>query len=64
MAGDRLLGDFFTAIHGAEPASCGDAIDEYRELAMLAHAWERGSLEPKAVEGATGQVEDAAVSGH
>lgn len=36
-----------------------ETIDEYRELDMLAHAWERGSLEPGTPEGAPGRVEDA-----
>ena len=44
MVRNSLLGGIFSAFesdgsaHGAEP------IDEYRELAMLAHAWERGAL--------------------
>lgn len=36
-----------------------ETIDEYRELDMLAHAWERGSLEPGVPETAPGRAEDA-----
>ena len=36
-----------------------ETIDEYRELDMLAHAWECGSLGPGAAEGATGRVDNA-----
>lgn len=57
MVRHSLLGDFFSIFESAAPARCADAIDEYRELAMLAHAWERGSLEPGAVEGALGRVD-------
>lgn len=48
-----------SARESAEPAHRTDAIDEYRELEMLAHAWERGSLAPGAAEGAPGGVDDA-----
>ena len=34
-------------------------IDEYRELDMLAHAWERGPLEPGTPEDAPRHIEDA-----
>lgn len=61
LARHRLWGDFLGAFDSAEPAGRGDTIDEYRELAMLAHAWERRSLEPEAVEGAPGRVADAEV---
>jgi hypothetical protein len=36
-----------------------ETIDEYRELDMLAHAWERVSLEPGTPEAAPARVEDA-----
>lgn len=39
--------------------SRADTIDEYRELAILAHAWERGSLEPGVAEGGLGRVDEA-----
>jgi ubiquinone/menaquinone biosynthesis C-methylase UbiE len=42
----RLLRDFFSAFENAEPTLRADAIDEYRELTLLAHAWERGALMP------------------
>ena len=43
----------------AEPARRAETIDEYRELDMLAHAWECGSLGPGAAAGATGRVDNA-----
>lgn len=55
---NRLLRDIFSALEGAEPVSRADTVDEYRELAMLAGAWERGSLEPGSAEGAPGRVDD------
>jgi hypothetical protein len=36
-----------------------ETIDEYRELDMLAHAWERGSLEPGVLPSAPARAEDA-----
>lgn len=41
MARLPLLPDIFTALEGSEPAYRADPIDEYRDLAMLARAWER-----------------------
>jgi hypothetical protein len=41
MARHTLLPDIFTALEGSEPACAADPIDEYRDLAMLARAWER-----------------------
>jgi hypothetical protein len=52
-----LLRDMGGAVEDAGPAHRAGAIDEYRELAMLAHAWERGSLEVS--EGAPDRVNDA-----
>ena len=46
MVKDRLFRDIVSAFESAEPAYRAGTIDEYRELAMLARAWERGSLEP------------------
>jgi len=54
-----LLRDIFSACESAESADRADSIDEYRDLAMLARAWENGSFEPKAAEEATGRVDDA-----
>lgn len=51
MVRDRLL--------HAEPASCADIIDEYRELAMLAHAWEHGSIALRVAEEAPGSVAES-----
>lgn len=41
MARHPLLPDIFTGFEGGEPACRTDPIDEYRDLAMLASAWER-----------------------
>ena len=46
MARHGILHEIFSAYESAEAAYRADGIDEYRELAMLAHAWERGSLKP------------------
>ena len=59
MVRQRLLRDFLSTFENAAPAPGAEALDEYRELAMLAHAWERGSLEPGAVEGALGSGQRA-----
>ena len=40
MARQTLLRDILTALEGAAPAYSADPIDEYRDLAMLARAWE------------------------
>ena len=59
MVRHRLLRDVFSAFESAEPVYRADAIDEYRELAMLAHAWERGTLQRGVAEGAPpGRVDD------
>ena len=55
----RPLSDIFSALEGAEPAHSAEDIDEYRELAMLARAWERGSLKSGVVDGAPGGIDDA-----
>jgi hypothetical protein len=55
----KPLSDIFSALESAEPAYRADGIDEYRELAMLAHAWEHGSLRSGAVDGVPGGIEDA-----
>ena len=59
MLRDRLLPDVFRAFESAEPAYGADPIDEYRDLAMLAHAWERGTLEMEVTEEAPGRIVDA-----
>jgi hypothetical protein len=51
---DRPFRDVFSAFENAEPARRAEAIDEYRELEMLAHAWEHGSLEERTEEDAPG----------
>jgi hypothetical protein len=56
----RPLRDTSSARAGAEVARRAETLDEYRELDMLAHAWERGSLEPGASQSAPGRAEDAA----
>lgn len=58
MVRHRLLRDFFGALEGAAPVCRADTMDEYRELAMLAHAWERGSLEAGLVTEGLGRTED------
>jgi hypothetical protein len=53
------LRDIFSTFECAEPAYRADGIDEYRELAMLAGAWEHGSLKPPGgAEGGSGRVDD------
>lgn len=59
MLRDRPLPDVFRAFESAEPAYGADPIDEYRDLAMLAHAWERGSLKTGVTEEAPGRLADA-----
>lgn len=59
MVRPRLLRDTCNVSESAELASCADPIDEYRELEMLAHAWEHGSLDPGVAEGTDGRVDDA-----
>lgn len=54
---DRLLRDIFGASQGAGQAGRADAFDEYRDLAMLADAWERGSLAVEVAEEAPGPRE-------
>lgn len=41
MARHPLLPDILTAFEGSEPAGRADPVDEYRDLVMLARAWER-----------------------
>lgn len=55
----RPLPDIFGAFEIAEPASRAEPIDEYRDLVMLAHAWEHGSLEPEGAEEAPDRGDDA-----
>ena len=59
MVRHRLLRDVFSAFESAEPVYRADAIDEYRELAMLAQAWEHGSFKPGMAEGAPVRIDDA-----
>lgn len=46
MVRHRPLPGIFSAHEGVEPAYRAEPIDEYRDLAMLADAWEHGSLGP------------------
>lgn len=59
MVTHRPSGDTLSARASVELAHRAETIDEYRELDMLAHAWERGSPKPGAVEGEPGRAEDA-----
>ena len=59
MVRPRLLRDTCSVSESAELASRAEPIDEYRELEMLAHAWEHGSLDPGGAEGPAGRVDDA-----
>jgi hypothetical protein len=56
---NRPLPDTFSTLASAEPAYGVDAIDEYRDLVMLAHAWEHRSLEPAGAEEAPDRGDDA-----
>jgi hypothetical protein len=47
---NRPLRDIFSTLDIAEPAYRAEPIDEYRDLVMLAHAWEHRSLEPAGAE--------------
>lgn len=59
VVSSKLLGDLFSASESADPTYGADPIDEYRELAMLAHAWEGGALEPpRTAKAVAGRVED------
>ena len=58
MARQRLLRDTFSALETAEPEYRAEAIDEYRELEMLAHAWEHGSVESGVSATAAGRPEE------
>jgi hypothetical protein len=56
----RPLRDIFSSRASLELAPRAETIDEYRELDMLAHAWEGGSLKPEVADGAPGRAEDPA----
>lgn len=56
---NRLLGRIFGAFESISAAPGAEPIDEYRELAILAHAWERGTLEPRAAKRVTRRIDDA-----
>lgn len=58
MVRPRLLCDTCSVSESAELAPRADPIDEYRELEMLAHAWEHGSLYPDVPDGTPGRVDD------
>lgn len=56
---NKPLPDIFGTLESAEPADRAEPFDEYRDLVMLAHAWEHGSLEPQGTEEAPGRGADA-----
>ena len=56
---NRLFGHIFGALESAGAAQGAEPIDEYRELTMLAHAWERGTLEPRSAKRAAHRADDA-----
>jgi hypothetical protein len=60
VVGNRRLRDIFKALENAGPAYRAEAVDEYRELAMLARAWERSASKPGTgtEEAAPGAVDD------
>lgn len=53
------LRDTFSAFESTGPAHRADPIDEYRDLAMLANAFERVLLRREIAEEAEGRVDDA-----
>lgn len=59
MVRHRLLRELFNVFEGAAPVCRADTIDEYRELAMLAHAWESGYLEAGLATQVLNRAEDA-----
>lgn len=56
---NKPIPGIFSTSESAEPAYRADPIDEYRDLVMLAHAWERGSLELIGAEEAPGRGDGA-----
>jgi hypothetical protein len=54
------LRDLLSAIELAAPVCRADTIDEYRELVILAQAWERGSLAAGLAMDALGRAEGCA----
>lgn len=61
MARHPLFRDIFTALEGSGPACPADPIDEYRDLAMLARAWERIGSGDATAEDAGGNLQIGAV---
>jgi hypothetical protein len=60
VVGNRRLRDIFRVLENAGPAYRAEAVDEYRELAMLARAWEHSASKPGTEEAASpGAVDDA-----
>lgn len=59
----RLLPDTFSASDGADPAYDAETVDEYRELSMLANAWERASLDPGRDEEGASRADDCGRDG-
>lgn len=54
-----LARDVCGGFESADPKLRADPVDEYRELAMLAGAWEHGALKPAGAGGASGRADDA-----
>ena len=59
MVKNSLLGEIFGALESIEPAYGAGPIDEYRELTLLAGAWEAGTLKPRAAKRPRGRADDA-----
>ena len=58
MVTHRPLREIFSARASLELAHRAETLDEYRELDMLAHAWEGGSLTPGVADGTPGRADD------
>lgn len=56
----RPVPDIFGTLDIAEPACRAEPIDEYRDLVMLADAWEHRSLEAVGADEAPDRGDDAA----
>ena len=63
MARHTRLRDIFTAFEATGPAYPAEPVDEYRDLAMLAHAWERIGSGEVTVDDVTGSLQVGAAVG-
>jgi len=59
VVGNRGLREVFNAPESTAPAYRAEGLDEYRELALLANAWERQARKQGPGEGPSGRAEDA-----